>query len=66
MLDVDAARESAGEIADEILEGGWAAERVLGEDREQLLGLCSETGRGKLARVLLRCPGQNSTRKPSS
>jgi len=58
VLDIDAARISAGEVADQFLEGRRSPSGILSKNLEKFLGFPSEPAAGDLSRVLLRLLGK--------
>lgn len=59
VLDVDAAREGAGEVADELLERRRRTERVDRDHSEKNQSLLLEAALGELLGVTNRSPGEN-------
>ena len=60
VLNIDAARVSASKIADQLFEGRWILEWVVGKNREQFLGLWFKTTCSKLLCVLHSLLGINN------
>ena len=59
VLDIDASRIGAGQIADQFLIGRGRLKRILSEDCEERFRFGLEAGRGEFPGVLLRLPGKH-------